>query len=172
MRIYLLRHAIAEPRNSRLYADDRERPVSPQGEERMRTGARGMSALGLTFDLVLTSPLLRARQTAKIVVRTLRPHPPLNVSPLLEPDASLPELLRHLASLPTGNSILLVGHEPDLSSFASLLLAGSGRKLPLEFKKGGFCRIDFPGGPRAGGGRLFFHLAPRILRRLGKTVAK
>ena len=168
MQIYLLRHAIAEPRNSRLYPDDRDRPLSAKGGEEMRAGARGMAALDLDFDRVLTSPLLRARQTARIVARVLRPRPTLTLSPLLAPGASSAELLRELARFPAGNSLLLVGHEPDLSSFASLLLLGPGKELPLNFKKGGLGRIDFQGGARAQAGRLFYHLSPRILRGLGK----
>jgi phosphohistidine phosphatase len=170
VRIYLLRHAIAEPRNSRLYPDDKNRPLSAKGKQRMRVGARGMVALGLRFDVALTSPLMRAKETARIAARFLRPRPKVHLSSLLAPGASLPELLRELASLPARSSVLLVGHEPDLSSFASLLLLGPARDLPLDFKKGGLCRIDFPGIPRAQEGHLFYHLSPRILRKLGKKT--
>jgi phosphohistidine phosphatase len=168
VRIYLLRHAIAEPRNKRLYPDDKDRPLSEKGKERMRAGARGMDALGLRLDRVLSSPLLRARQTARIVIRVLKPHPPLALSSSLAPGASLPDLIREVAHFSHESSVLLVGHEPDLSSFASLLLLGPGKELPLDFKKGGLCRIDFAGAPRAQSGRLFYHLIPRILRGLAK----
>jgi phosphohistidine phosphatase len=169
VRIYLLRHAIAEARNSRLYHDDKARPLSAKGKQKMRAGARGMVALGLSFDVALTSPLARAKQTARIVARILRPFPSLSLSSLLAPGASLPELLRELSRLPARSSVLLVGHEPDLSRFASLLVLGPGRELPLDFKKGGLCRIDFPGIPRAKEGNLFYHLSPRILRKLGRA---
>ena len=65
--------------------------------------------------------------------------------------------------------MLLVGHEPDLSRLAAALLLDDHGDLTMEFKKGGLCRIDFPGAPRAGAGRLVLHLSPRILRRLGRS---
>ena len=134
----------------------------------MRSAAQGMGFLGLTWDLVLSSPLVRCRQTASIVVASSRPRPKLRLLASLAPGSAPADLIQHLARLPASTSVLLVGHEPGLSSLAGLLLAGPGTEPPLAFKKGGLCRIDFPGTPQAGAGLLIYLLTPRILRRLGE----
>ena len=133
----------------------------------MRFGAQGMRELGIALDLVLCSPLVRCRQTARIVVTQFRPRPTLRYISELQPGAAPAELIHSLAQLPPSSSVLLVGHEPGLSSLGSLLIAGPGADLTLLFKKGALCRIDFPGTPQPGSGRLIYHLTPRILRRLG-----
>ena len=169
MQIHLLRHAIAAPRNAGQWADDRERPLTREGRRRMERAARGLRALGVRIDLVLTSPLVRARDTARIVVEAFRPQPSLRGFRPLAPGGGIGGVLAGLASLPRDASVLLVGHEPDLSRLAAALLLEDHGDLAIEFKKGGLCRIDFDGAPRAGGGRLVLHLTPRILRRLGRS---
>ena len=76
MQVYLLRHAIAEPLDPERYPVDADRPLTGSGARRMARAARGLRSLGLRFDLVLTSPLVRARQTARLVVPLFRPRPP------------------------------------------------------------------------------------------------
>jgi phosphohistidine phosphatase len=167
LQIHLLRHAIASLRRSGRSGDDRARRLTPEGREKMRIGAQGMRELGIAIDLALCSPLVRCRQTARIVVTRLRPRPTLRTLAALQPGVAPAELIHAIAQLPPSTSVLLVGHEPGLSSLASLLIAGPGAELAWVFKKGGLCRIDFPGTPQPGSGRLIYHLTPRILRRLG-----
>ena len=137
----------------------------------MRSASQGLRFLGLTFDLVLSSPLVRCKQTAGIVAARFRPRPKLRYLSSLAPGASPADSIQHLARLPASTAVLLVGHEPGLSSLAGLLLAGPGAEPPFGFKKGGLCRIDFPGTPQPGAGRLIYHLTPRILRRLGARAS-
>lgn len=167
MQIHLLRHAIASLQRSGQPGGDRARRLTAEGREKMRFGAQGMRELGIAIDLVLCSPLVRCRQTARIVVTRLRPRPTLRTLAALQPGVAPAELIHAIAQLPSSTSVLLVGHEPGLSSLASLLIAGPGADLSLLFKKGALCRIDFPGTPQPGSGRLIHHLSPRILRRLG-----
>lgn len=167
MQIHLLRHAIASPHPSGHTGDDRARALTAEGKEKMRIGAQGMRELGIAIDLVLTSPLVRCRQTARIAVTRLRPRPTLRTLAALQPGVPPSELIQAIARLPSSTSVLLVGHEPGLSSLASLLIGGPGADLLLQFKKGALCRIDFPDTPQPGSGRLIYHLSPRILRRLG-----
>jgi len=170
MRIYLLRHAIAEPRDPRHYPADSDRPLTREGRRKMEVAARGLPAADARFDVVFTSPLVRARQTARIVVPALRPRPPLRALRPLSPGGGAGGVFAALASLPADASILLVGHEPDLSRLAGAMILDPRADLPLDFKKGGLCRIDFEGVARPGLGRLVFHLTPKILRRLaGRT---
>lgn len=171
MQIYLLRHAIASPRSPERRSDDRNRPLTAEGRKKMRSAAQGMRSLGPTFDLVLSSPLVRCQQTARIVVAQFRRRPTFRCLASLAPGSPLPELIRQLSQLPPSSTVLLVGHEPGLSSLASLLIAGPGTQPPFVFKKGGLCRIEFPGTPQPGTGRLVYLLTPRILRRLGRRKA-
>src|SRR2546425_8445970 len=85
MRIYLLRHAIAEPRDPSHYPADSDRPLTREGTRKMEVAARGLRAADARFDVVLTSPLVRARQTARMVVPALRPRPPLRALRPLSP---------------------------------------------------------------------------------------
>lgn len=167
MQVYLLRHAIAEPRDPEHYPVDTDRPLTGTGARRMARAARGLRALGVRFDLILTSPLVRARQTARIVAPLFRPRPPLHALRPLSPGGGSGGVLAALSQVPADAAVLLVGHEPDLGRLAAAMLLEQRADLPIEFKKGGICRIDFEGAPRPGAGRLVFHLAPRILRRLG-----
>ncbi len=167
MRLYLLRHAIAAQRDPKRYPTDLDRPLTFEGRRRMKRAAAGMRSLDMKVDLVLTSPLARARQTARIVVEAFTPAPPLRVLRPLAPGGGMGGVIAGLAGFPPAVSIVLVGHEPDLSRLAGALVLETRGDLPLEFKKGALCRIDFEGIPKAGGGRLVFHLTPKILRRLG-----
>jgi len=167
MQVYLLRHAIAEPRDPEHYPVDADRPLTGTGARRMARAARGLRALGLRLDLVLSSPLERARQTARIVVPLFRPRPPLRALRPLSPGGGSGGVFAALSQVPADAAVLLVGHEPDLGRLAAAMLLDPRADLPIEFKKGGLCRIDFEGAPRPGAGRLVFHMPPRILRRLG-----
>ncbi len=166
MQIYLLRHAIAAERDAERFADDRIRPLTREGRARMMRGARGMKALGLRFDLILSSPLTRAIETARLVARACRPRPALKIFRPLAPGGGAGGVLAGLSGLAADASVILVGHEPDLSRLAGALILEHRDTLPIEFKKGGLCRIDFDGAARLGAGRLIFHLPPRVLRGL------
>jgi len=166
LQIYLLRHAVAGARDPRKYPDDIGRPLTPAGRAKMQTASRGMLALGLSFDVIYTSPLTRARQTARIVTREMKTPRPASVLEALAPGGSPVQVLSALPSGVQAESVLLVGHEPGLNRLASELLLPTPAEISIEIKKGGLCRIDFDGDPRPGSGRLVFLLPPRILRLL------
>jgi phosphohistidine phosphatase len=171
VQIHLLRHAIAASRDAERYADDRIRPLTREGRARMARGARGLRAFGLRFDVILTSPLTRAVETARILARAFRPHPAVRVLRPLAPGGGAGGVLAGLSGLSADASVALVGHEPDLSRLAGALLLEHRDTLPMEFKKGGLCRIDFDGAARLGAGRLIYHLPPRVLRGLSSVDA-
>jgi phosphohistidine phosphatase len=139
MKLYILRHGLAEVRDPDQHVDDSERPLTSKGKKRMLGIARGLKALGMTFDAILSSPYLRARQTADIVVENLGIARKLIVTEELAPDGDPQKLVERLSHFHRG-AFLLVGHEPYLSSFISVLLTGKP-DLPLELKKGGLCRL-------------------------------
>jgi phosphohistidine phosphatase len=142
MTLYLLRHAIAVERDSSGYEHDSARPLTPKGERRMRRSAKGMLALGLSYDLICSSPYLRAKQTADIVAEVCKVHEGVFLSPALAPDGNakqaIEELNHHRSSK---QNILVVGHEPYLSGLISMLVSGSAA-LTLVMKKGGLCKLS------------------------------
>jgi phosphohistidine phosphatase len=140
MNLYLLRHGIAAERGTGQYASDADRPLTTKGRRKLRGAAAAMRAMDLSFDVILSSPLVRARQTAELVANAMRSRHKLELTELLAPGASAARLVRRLNQLKP-QSALLVGHEPDLSALASLLLTGGGG-LTITLKKGGLCRLS------------------------------
>ena len=141
MELYLLRHGIAAAQNTGSYATDADRPLTPEGESQMHQVASGMKALGLSFDLIVSSPYLRAKQTAKIVAEILGIPKTIQFSDHLLPGGSFQRLTRDLSTrLRDYNQVALVGHEPHLSQLISILLTG-GPELSIEIKKGGLCKL-------------------------------
>lgn len=164
--LYLVRHGIAAARGPE-WPEDGQRPLTHKGAARMREIASGLRRLGARIDVVLTSPLLRAEQTARLLVAGLRPTPALVVVPALAPGESPAAVVRALEPYMGDRAVALVGHEPDLGALAAWL---TGAAAPLAFKKGGVCRIDLASLPPAAPGQLVFHATPRMLRAVGRTV--
>lgn len=165
---YLVRHAIAEERGS-AWPDDALRPLSAGGVTRMTLVVRGLAALDVTIDQVVSSPLVRARQTADLLVGGLhrrasgrRPAEVIAL-PALAPGAAPDVTMAAVATATDASAVALVGHEPDLGLLAAWLL---GADRPLPFKKGAVCRIDVRRWPaRAGAGQLIWFAPPKLLRR-------
>lgn len=164
MELYILRHAIAVERGTPGYRDS-DRPLTPDGEKKMIRAARGMKAIGLSFDLILTSPYQRAKHTAEIVAQAFDAPDKLIITTALMPTGDPGELVAQL-NRHTADSILLVGHEPYLSSFISTLLVGDER-LPLTLKKGGLCKLTVNTLKYGRCAMLQWLLTPRQLRMLG-----
>ena len=144
MNIYLLRHGLAAQHSASRLQTDRRRPLTDEGEKKIRKIAKAMKGLELSFDLILTSPFLRAHQTAAIVADTLKARKRLEPVNELAVGASPKDLLAQLAQRqPPPESLLLVGHEPYLSSLMSSLLSGHPA-LHLELKKGGLAKLAVP----------------------------
>ncbi len=141
MELYILRHGIAAERGSGEFPSDSQRPLTPDGIKKFRRIVGAMQSLDLTFDLILSSPYARARQTADIVAKGLGLERGLALSALLEPGADLEALIADLASRrKDAERVLLVGHEPMLSSLISLLVSGEA-DLEITLKKGGLCKL-------------------------------
>jgi len=162
--LYLIRHGVAEERGD-AWPDDAKRPLTDEGMSRMRKAARGLSRLGVVFDIVLTSPLVRARQTAEIVASGLAPRPSLVNLDSLAPDAGYAALITDLEKQARKPRLALVGHEPGIGELAGRLV---GSRRSLEFKKGAICRIDVDEIPPSGPGQLRWFLTPKILLALKK----
>jgi phosphohistidine phosphatase len=163
VRLLLIRHGVAVATGTPGIADD-DRPLTARGRARFRVAARGLARITERPDVLLTSPLPRARATAEIAARAFgrleaRDEPALAHG---GPEAILGALARH----PVQSTVGVVGHEPVLSLLLARLL-GSGRGERFAFKKGGAALVDLPDGPAAGG-RLMWFVKPRILRALAR----
>lgn len=167
MNVYLLRHGPAEepvaqppPRGE---TSDLERALTDEGRAKTRRACGGLKRLGIAPKVILTSSAKRALQTAEIAARALSFNVPLTVSDQLCPGAR-PGSLLHLIEDSSGD-VLVVGHEPDLSSFAALLL-GIENPRALALSKAGAVGLEFSGPPRPGGARLLWFMRPKQLRKL------
>jgi phosphohistidine phosphatase len=164
VKLLLIRHAIAVPSGTPGIADD-DRPLTPRGRARFRAAARGLARVVEAPDVLLTSPLPRARATAEIAARAFGRVAARDERTLAHGDVEA--ILALLARQPSGALVALVGHEPVLSVLLARLL-GSRLGERFAFKKGGAALVDLPASP-AGGGRLVWFLKPRILRALGES---
>jgi phosphohistidine phosphatase len=166
MRLSLLRHGIAANRASPEYENDSERPLTPKGERRMRRIAKGIQASGLAYDLILSSPYLRAKQTAEIVAQVLSMPEGVLLVETLTPEGNPRQLIEALRTdHREREDVLLVGHEPYLSRLISTLLTG-GPNLSVVMKRGGVCALDVETLRFGRCASLVSLLGPRQLRRL------
>jgi phosphohistidine phosphatase len=164
IQLYLIRHGLAASRGDQ-FPDDAKRPLTPQGVTRLRREAAGLEALGVRFDIVLTSPLVRARQTAEVLAQALAPRTAVTELAALAPGGAAAATASALAEYSRHGAIALVGHEPDLGQLAARLI---GTRAAIPFKKGAVCRIDMEALPPSRPGRLVWFVTPKMLRKLGK----
>ena len=162
--VYLIRHGVAEERGD-AWPDDTKRPLTDDGMDRLRKEARGLARLGVVVDVMLTSPLVRTRQTAEIVASELDPRPSIVNAESLAPGGTFQSVVVDLEKHSKKSRIALVGHEPSIGELAARLI---GSRHPIEFKKGAVCRIDVESLPPAGAGSLRFLLPPKVLRSIKK----
>ena len=142
MNLFLLRHGIAVDRGTPGFEDDSLRPLTPKGAARIHRIAQAAKRLRLKFDLILSSPYLRAQQTAHMFASYYGNENKLRLTENLVPGISPAELIGEIhETYGEALSILLVGHEPYLSMLAGMLLAGD-EQVALTFKKGGLCKFS------------------------------
>ena len=166
IQLYLVRHAIAEERGPK-WPDDTKRPLSTEGKLRMETQVVGLEKLGVEIEEVLTSPLVRTRQTADILAKGLSSRPRVTVFDALAPGHSAKEMMNALKEYAKKTRIALVGHEPGIGDLSAALV---GARNPITFKKGGVALIRverLP--PDAGSGALLWFLSPKVLRQLASA---
>ena len=139
MELYFLRHGIAVLRGTKGYENDSDRPLTPKGRKRMRQIAAAMRVLEIEIDLILSSPILRARQTTDIVSKSVGREVKFSEAVADgDPERIIDEIN---TTYHRAKSIMIVGHEPDLSSMISLLISG-GTGCHVTMKKGGLCKLS------------------------------
>ena len=166
MMLYIQRHATAEEISSG--GDDGARRLTDRSKEKMRGAAAGMRAMGLKFDAILTSPLARATETAELVAAAYENTPPPQVMPALATGVTATDALAALRAFAKHDDVMIVGHEPQLSAVASIVLAGASDIVHLKLKTGGCIAIDLPARFDRGGGELRWMLTHRQMRKMRK----
>jgi phosphohistidine phosphatase len=163
LEVYLIRHGLAAERGDD-YPDDSKRPLTSDGIAALRKEARALDTLGIGFDHIISSPLVRTRQTADVFAEHIETHPTISNSDALAPAGSPAGVVQELARHAKKGRVALVGHEPNLGELAARLI---GSRTPIPFKKGAICRIDFESLPPKGTGQLRWFVTPKMLRKLG-----
>jgi phosphohistidine phosphatase len=160
--IYLVRHAIAGPAEAGM--SDGDRALTRDGERKMRGVAAGLKRLGVAPDVVLSSPLRRALETAAVVVDVLAPKVSVEIYPPLAPGHEAVEVLTGLRRHRAARELVLVGHEPGMGLLASHVLTGSAHLTPLPFKKGAVAAIRVDALPPRAAGELLWFMTSKQLR--------
>jgi phosphohistidine phosphatase len=164
MELLIVRHAIAFERDRQRWRDDGARPLSPAGIKQSRRAAAGLKEFSEAPDRFLTSPLVRARQTAQILTEVAR-WPQAEETPELSPGGAALAVLTLLGQ-ERSKVVAVVGHEPGLGALLTACLLGEDGALAIDMKKNAVACVSFEGSPRAGGAVLKWLATPRMLRGL------
>jgi phosphohistidine phosphatase len=168
MNLFFLRHGKAHSRGPKWRPDSR-RPLTGEGEENMFDVARGMRALGLSFDVILSSPYARALRTAEILGEVYDT-PKLIETRRLTPEAAPKDIVDEINDNFAGAAaIVLVGHEPFLTRLISTLVSGTDG-LAIELKKAGLCKLSVEKLVFGQCATLHWLMTPKPLGRLGKRT--
>ena len=166
MKIYIMRHGDAAALEEAGVRTDAERPLTDLGRAETATMSRLLEKLGVTPDLILSSPLVRARQTAEIVSAHFGGTPAVTNAPELEPGGSSAGVLAQILRNGRPAETILTGHMPDVGLLAGYL-AWNQRDAFIQFRTAGICRIDLPDdSPGPGHGDLRWLIPPRMAERL------
>ena len=158
--LYLIRHGVAEERGE-AWPDDAKRPLTQDGMAKLRRAARALERLDVALDVIITSPLVRTRQTAEIIAGGLDPHPHVVTAESLAPGGSVAAVLADLEKQAKRSRVGIVGHEPGIGELAARLI---GSRHPIPFKKGAIACIDVEELPPDGPGDFRWFLTPKLLR--------
>jgi phosphohistidine phosphatase len=166
MMLYVVRHALAEDVSA---GGDEARHLTDVGRERTLRAAAGMRAMGLEFDLILTSPLARAVETAEIIATAYASGLTPRVLAELATGVTPGDAVAALAPYGRNDSVMIVGHEPQLSSLISILLTGERDAMHLRMRKGGCVALGLPASQiQPGAAELLWMMTQRQLRKLRK----
>jgi len=161
MFVYFLRHASAGQHLLNLKKDEK-RGLDKDGIEQCGYIGRALVALGVQVDVIISSPLKRSTQTAALVGNELGHEGKLVTDNALRPEASFSDFQKLLEKYARQDSILLVGHNPNLRDFLGRVISDNGSEAVIELKKGAVAKVEM----RRSAGSLSWCITPRILRTL------
>lgn len=166
VKLLFIRHGMAENREAfaKTQKPDTLRPLTARGRKKMRKNAVGLSSIVPSIDILVTSPLVRALETAKII-RKFYPKARGVQLQELTPECHPQDLLKKLSQFKNSKVIALVGHEPHLSKTIDFFLTGAHKGF-TDLKKGGVCLLEFRDKLDKGRGHLVFLIQPAELRKI------
>ncbi len=161
--VYIVRHGIAEDYSAA--GSDAARRLTETGIEKTRRVAVGLKAIGANPELILTSPLCRAEETANIISKVLG-DVEVRQTKALAPGGDFDALVAEMIKPPKPSQVMVVGHQPDLGMLASLLATGAPDAAYLPFRKAGAACLSIAGSPESLHGTLQWFLTPSQLRAI------
>lgn len=164
MMLYLLRHGIAVDADENGVVRDSERRLTDEGRRKAAIVGKGLSEIGVEPDLIASSPLVRAKETAEIVAKILGAPGDIEVLDMLAPGMDFASVTAWVNTRKM-KAIMLVGHSPDLQEYASYLISSSA-DTAIELKKAGACCIEFDGAAGKGRGVLRWLIPPAVFKTL------
>ena len=169
MVIYFLRHANAGQKHFSNPAKDEKRPIDKLGEEQSHDVGRALAALGVTANVIVSSPLTRAMQTAAIVSQEIGHEEKVVIDDALKPEATFEQFKALLNRHKEKAAILVVGHDPSMTEFVNRVLSG-GRPLgAIEMKKAGVAKVEIDvRGPAV----LKWCMPPKVVQKIQRSSAK
>jgi phosphohistidine phosphatase len=165
MKLYLIRHSNAVEPGTPDYEDDSQRPLTEKGREKMRKIASALKELSVNPDLILSSPFVRAAQTAEVLSKIMKYKKDIAYSDALIPVGSADTLIGEINEKYTVDELVLVGHEPSLSALVGTL-TGGGPEISINLKNGGVCCLSADDLHVERKATLEWLLTPKILSRL------
>ena len=161
MILYFLRHAsagdsLSDPKK------DKKRPLDGDGVKQSHSIGRALAALEVQPEMIISSSLTRATQTASLVANELGFEGKIQIEPALTPEASYSDFVDMLRRIGAAESAIVVGHNPNLSDFLGKTIGGRSSPADIDLKKAGIARVEM----RRSGGRLTWYLTPKIVSTL------
>ena len=169
MVIYFLRHANAGQKHFSDPVNDEKRPIDKLGEEQSHDVGRALAALGVTVNVIISSPLTRATQTAAIVSQELGHEEKLVLDDALRPEATFEKFKVLLNRHKDKASIMVVGHDPSMTEFVNRVLSGGGPLAVIEMKKGGVAKVEKDIRRPA---VLKWCMPPKVVQKIQRSSAK
>ena len=164
MELFILRHAEAGKRLP-VRAKDADRPLTEEGKEEVKQVAKALKSLDIKPDLIVSSPLKRAKETAEIAAKTIGGKAKPELWDELKPEGSRDAFLKRLSSVKAESTVLCVGHEPYLTQLIGDVVHHQGKPM-MVLKKAGVARLSLSSLHPKAEGELKWLLTPRLLKRL------
>ncbi len=165
MKIYLIRHSNAVEPGTPGYEDDSLRPLTEKGRDKMKDIASALKELDVKPDLIVSSPYVRAQQTAEILAKVLKYKQELAFSDALVPMGNADNIIGEINEKYSVDELVLVGHEPCLSVLIGTLIAGNP-ELAINIKNGGVCCLSSDDLHTERKAVLEWVLTPKLLTKL------